>query len=155
MVVYPRRLLSSYSPLREPELSRHTNTFINTFHHRNELCRLETCSTSHVCLWSVTYLVNPLLSSFDSLLSKPSNVVVERLTFLLRIQEVRGSSLGSGTGYPDWNFSWLFSVPPGESRDIILKLGHDRFLPNPLNFIIHFHHFIRCYVLRYWKRVVK
>jgi hypothetical protein len=33
-------------------------------------------------------------------------------------------------------FSWFSSVPPGECRDSILKLGNDRFLPNPLQFII-------------------
>jgi hypothetical protein len=33
-------------------------------------------------------------------------------------------------------FSWFSSVPPGECRDSILKLGHDRFLPNPFQFII-------------------
>jgi hypothetical protein len=29
------------------------------------------------------------------------NIVVERLTFLLRIREVTGSNLGLETGYPD------------------------------------------------------
>jgi hypothetical protein len=31
----------------------------------------------------------------------------------------------------------LSSVPPGECRDNTLKLGHNHFLPNPFQFIIH------------------
>jgi hypothetical protein len=34
----------------------------------------------------------------------------------------------------DWGFV-VFSVPPGECRDITLKLGHYHLLPNPLQFI--------------------
>jgi len=33
---------------------------------------------------------------------------------------------------------WFSSVPPGECRSSTLKLGHDRFLPNPFQLIIHF-----------------
>jgi hypothetical protein len=60
--------------------------------------------------------------------------VVEFLTLLLRILEVPGSILGPAIGYPDWGISWFSSVP-GECRDSILKLGNDRFLPNPFQFI--------------------
>jgi hypothetical protein len=42
-----------------------------------------------------------------------SNVVVEWLAPLLRIQEVPGSNLCPETGCPDWGFSWISSVPPG------------------------------------------
>jgi hypothetical protein len=43
-------------------------------------------------------------------------------------------------------FSWFYSVPPGDFRDITLKLGHDRYLPNPFQFT--YYPFIRrCRVL--------
>jgi hypothetical protein len=50
---------------------------------------------------------------------------------------VPGSNLGPGTIYSVWCFSWLFSVTPGECWDCTLKLGHERFLQNPLQFIFH------------------
>jgi hypothetical protein len=52
--------------------------------------------------------------------------------------------------------SWFSSILPGKYRDTTLKLGHDRFLPNPLHFINHFStfHSTLCN-LCYWKRVVK
>jgi hypothetical protein len=45
-----------------------------------------------------------------------------------------GSNFSLETGYPDW-FS---SVPSGELSDITLKLGHNCYLPDPFQFIIHF-----------------
>jgi hypothetical protein len=68
--------------------------------------------------------------------SFPSNVVVEWLTLLLRIREVQGSNLVPETVYHD-RVSWLSSVPPGKFQEFSLKLGYDRFLPNPFQFIIH------------------
>jgi hypothetical protein len=65
------------------------------------------------------------------------NVVVEWLTLLLRIREVLGSNLGPDIGYTDWGVSWVSSVPPAEFEDRTFKLGHDRFYPNPYQFIIH------------------
>jgi hypothetical protein len=45
------------------------------------------------------------------------------------------------------------SVPPEESRDSTLKLGHDRFLPNPFHFIIRLSPFhSTLHTLRYWKK---
>jgi hypothetical protein len=35
------------------------------------------------------------------------------------------------------DFLWFSSVLPDECRDSALKLGHDRFLPNPFQFLIH------------------
>jgi hypothetical protein len=61
--------------------------------------------------------------------------VVEWSTLLLRIWEIPGSKLGPETGYPDWGVWRVSSVPPGECRDITSKLGNDRFLPNPFQFI--------------------
>jgi hypothetical protein len=40
----------------------------------------------------------------------------------------------------------VFSVPPGECQDSALKLGHDRFPQNPLQFIINH---LSCYHRRY------
>jgi hypothetical protein len=51
--------------------------------------------------------------------SNVPKVVLQRLRLLLRIKEVTGSNL-------------FLSVPLGEYRDSTLKLGHDRFLPNPI-----------------------
>jgi hypothetical protein len=75
------------------------------------------------------------------------NVVVEWLTPLLRIREVPGSNPGTETGYPDEGFSWLSSVPPGKFQDSNFKLVHDRFLPHPLQFIIHISSFIPSYIV--------
>jgi hypothetical protein len=68
-------------------------------------------------------------------------VMVERLILLLCILEVPGSNLGPKTSYPD-TFVVVFSVSPGECRNSTLKLGHDRFLRNRLQFITY-HPFIR------------
>jgi hypothetical protein len=67
------------------------------------------------------------------------NVAVERLTLLLRIREVPGSNTGTGDRKSSLSFSCFFSVPPVKFRESTLKLGHDRFLPNPLQFIITYH----------------
>jgi hypothetical protein len=56
---------------------------------------------------------------------------------LVSIREVPDSNLGPEIDYPDSGFSWFASVLPGECREIILKLGHDRFLSNHFQFIIH------------------
>jgi hypothetical protein len=42
------------------------------------------------------------------------NALVQRLTLRLRIWHIKGSNLGPGTSYPDWGFSWFFSVMPGK-----------------------------------------
>jgi hypothetical protein len=76
-----------------------------------------------------------------------TNVVVEWLAHLLRIQEVSRSNLGPETGYPDWGLSWSSSIPLGNCWDSAWKLGHDRFLPNPVQFITHLSPFIRRYTI--------
>jgi hypothetical protein len=48
--------------------------------------------------------------------TKLLNVVVDRLTLLLRIREVPGSNLGPETGYPESGRSWFSSIPPDECR---------------------------------------
>jgi hypothetical protein len=65
------------------------------------------------------------------------NVVVKWLTLMLHIRELPDSNPGPDTGYPDWGFSWFFSVPPGECPDSTLKFGHDRLLPDPFQFTIY------------------
>jgi hypothetical protein len=65
---------------------------------------------------------------------------------LLRILDVPCSNLSPGIGYPGGGFSWFSSVHPGECRDSTLKLGHDLFLPNSLQFIIYLLPLIRLYV---------
>jgi hypothetical protein len=42
-------------------------------------------------------------------------------------------------------FSWFYSVPPGECHNSNLKLGHERFQPNPFQvIIIHLSPYHRC-----------
>jgi hypothetical protein len=54
------------------------------------------------------------------------------------------------------NSSWLFSVSAGKCQNITLKLGHDRFVPNPLQFIFHLSHFcLMVYSLSNWGSVVE
>jgi hypothetical protein len=49
-------------------------------------------------------------------------------------------------------FLKLFSVPPGKCRDSALKLGHDCFLPNLFQFIIHSSH---CHSMLYSPELLK
>jgi hypothetical protein len=64
-------------------------------------------------------------------------VVVEWLTILRRIREVRGSNIGPETGCPAWRYPWFSSVPPPKYWDCTLKTGHNRFLLNTFQFIIY------------------
>jgi hypothetical protein len=105
-----------------------SGTFVSILD-RERLCRFlignvyfDSCSGT-----SVSILVRERLFRFlfgNVCFDKP-NVAVERLSLLLRTQQVAGSNLGPGTSYPDWGFSWC------------LKLGSDRFLPYHFQFIIH------------------
>jgi hypothetical protein len=72
------------------------------------------------------------------------NVVVEWLTLLLSIRE---SWVQISAGYSDWGSSWFFSVPSGKCRDSTSKLGYDRFLPHPLQFIFHLFLSLRHYIV--------
>jgi hypothetical protein len=62
-------------------------------------------------LWSAYSLVNTLIISTPPDLQNvakhyvSSNVAVEWLAILLRIQEFPSSNLSPETGYPDWDFS--------------------------------------------------
>jgi hypothetical protein len=56
---------------------------------------------------------------------------------MVRIQELPDSNLGPEIDYPDSGLSWFASVLPGECRESILKLGHDRFISNNFQFINH------------------
>jgi hypothetical protein len=55
-----------------------------------------------------------------------TEVAVESLARLLRIQEFPISNLGPVTGYPAWDFSLSSSVPPDKCQD---STGHDHCLP--------------------------
>jgi hypothetical protein len=68
-------------------------------------------------------------------------IVVEYLTILLRIWKVPRSNLGPKTGYPDSEFSWFSSAPPGKFRDSVLNLGHDRVLRNSFQLVSHLLHY--------------
>jgi hypothetical protein len=61
-------------------------------------------------------------------------------------REVPDSNLSPETGYLGC-YSWLSSVLSREYRDSTLKVVYDRFLPNPFQFIIHEHPFIRRFVV--------
>jgi hypothetical protein len=61
---------------------------------------------------------------------------VKWLAFLLRTWEFSGSKFGPETGYPDRDFVCFLS-PSGEIKENRLKLGHDRFLPHPFQFVVH------------------
>jgi hypothetical protein len=88
------------------------------------------------------------------------STAVEMVTFIVSItmtrsiRKVLGSNLGPENGHPDWGFSRFFSVLLGECRDCTLKLGHDSFLPNPLQCIIHLSFHSTLYGLSYWKSIV-
>jgi hypothetical protein len=64
------------------------------------------------------------------------NIVVKWLRLQLCIREVLGSILGPSDRL-SWGSSWFYSVPPDKCLDSTLKLGHDRFLPNPFQSIFH------------------
>jgi hypothetical protein len=86
--------------------------------------------------------------------SSQRKVVVEWLTFFLRIRDVSVSNLGPKTCYSDWGFSRFSSVPPGWKS--ALKLGHNRFLPHPLQFIIYLLPlYSTLHSLSHWKSAVK
>jgi hypothetical protein len=57
------------------------------------------------------------------------NVVVELLTLLLRIREVRGSISGPEIGYPDWGILWFSLVLLGELLESALNCPRP-LLPN-------------------------
>jgi hypothetical protein len=64
------------------------------------------------------------------------NVVMEWLTPLICIRDIPGSNHGPETGYPDRVFV-VFLEPSRQMRHSTLKLGHDHFVPNLSQFIIH------------------
>jgi hypothetical protein len=74
----------------------------------------------------------PLTNALKYLLHNPKT---ERawvaVTFWTGILQVLGSNSGRDTGYPDWGFTWSSSARMG-----ICPAGHDRFPPNPFQFII-------------------
>jgi hypothetical protein len=64
-----------------------------------------------------------------------TNVVVEWLTLLLRILEIRVQISTQRQAILTEVSRGVFPVPPGEYHDSTLKLGHDLILPNPFQFV--------------------
>jgi hypothetical protein len=78
--------------------------------------------------------------------------VLKAYSFIYNLFNDAGSNICPQSGSSDWDFSWFYSVPPGECRNSILQLGHDSFLPNPFQFITHLSSYqSTLYILSYWK----
>jgi hypothetical protein len=60
----------------------------------------------------------------------------------LHIQEALGSNLGWETGYPDSDFSWFFTVPPGKYEDSALNYAMTTSFHILSNSSFTYHHFI-------------
>jgi hypothetical protein len=58
------------------------------------------------------------------------------VTLYICILDVLGSNLGRSTGYSE-RISRYFPQSLQTNAGIVTRLGHDRFLPNPFQFIIH------------------
>jgi hypothetical protein len=80
-------------------------------------------------------------------------VVVEWYTLPLHTREAPCSNHSPETNYPDWNCSWFFqSIQANVCILATLKSGHNCFLPNPFQFIIHLSSFhLTLYSMRYFK----
>jgi hypothetical protein len=89
---------------------------------------------------------------FPFLLLFATNVVVEWLTLLVRIREIKGSNPGPSTGYPN-AFSWSFL--PRKMSGQYLKFSHDRFfhILSKSSFT-HSSFLSTLYSLSYWKCVI-
>jgi hypothetical protein len=64
------------------------------------------------------------------------NVMVEWLTLMLHIRQAQVQISAQRPAILT-DFLWFSSVSPGECWDSPLKLGHNRFLLNSFQFIIH------------------
>jgi hypothetical protein len=71
---------------------------------------------------------------------------------LTYIQEVPNSNLGRDNGYSDWNFRGFLQSLQAKRR-ALHQLGHDHFLPNYFQYIIHLrtYHWTLCR-LKHWQR---
>jgi len=65
-----------------------------------------------------------------------SVVTVKWVAFLLRIQNVPGSNLGSKNAFAGWQFSVFSSVQPLNTATVP-QVGHDRFLLRLFQLTIH------------------
>jgi hypothetical protein len=79
--------------------------------------------------------------------SSRNRILSQSINWLLHWPYNTATWYSGGSGFrsrprdrPSWlrSFSWFPSVTPGECRASNLKLGHDRFLPNYFQLIIHF-----------------
>jgi hypothetical protein len=57
------------------------------------------------------------------------NKLAQVVAILTCILEVLTSNPGRDTDYPDWNFSWLYIVPPGERRSSTSNYATISFFP--------------------------
>jgi hypothetical protein len=73
------------------------------------------------------------MTSVPTVQTMRQKVVLDWLTPLFRIREVSGSNLGVETGYP--NFFVVFLSCSRKMQGYYIKLGHDRFLPYPFQFM--------------------
>jgi hypothetical protein len=69
--------------------------------------------------------------------NKKNVAVIEWLIFLLRIWEIPGADLGPETGYLDHDFRRFSQSRQANAGIVPSKLGHNCFLANPSQFIIH------------------
>lgn len=70
--------------------------------------------------------------------------LAQAVTLPTCMSKVLGSSFGRDINYTDWSFRGISQANAGKEHQ---KLGHDRVLPHPFQFIIHFH--IRTVIPRY------
>jgi hypothetical protein len=59
------------------------------------------------------------------------------VTLQVWIWEVFGSNIGGDIGCPDWDFSVIFLSLSKKVSGELTRLGHNRIIPNPFQFIIH------------------
>jgi hypothetical protein len=64
--------------------------------------------------------------------------LADRITFLLHIQKVLGSSVRPETGYPDKDFFIFFFNPSWQKAGQYFRSYHDRFLPQSFQSIIRY-----------------
>ena len=57
------------------------------------------------------------------------HIMIECLTFLLRVLDVATLNLGPKSSYRDWDVSWFYSFPPGKCWDNTLKQAVATSLP--------------------------
>jgi hypothetical protein len=92
-----------------------------TYTGKNKNCHLSPTPSAYVILWHPSHSLTLYWGmELDWILL---NVETERLACLLCIWEVLSPNFGLETSYPDWEFLWFSSVPPGKCRNNNLNLA--------------------------------